>query len=287
MIFPLLKFRKQKEPCIARGPSIKQAARFHGDYQGSTFSIKAPFSNQAGYEPDLSPMGTSYEIRHNKPEYSNHRWAKKTYINRRYDFWGPWGVGDVSSMRFSAGCINIREPKKGLSLFHPRAFEWAVLDFIQDRFINFPPETYESIPFTTVSGPIHWQPYDHLSGPTAYFLLETGHFSFENHYFWTTLDDSEIFFIDFALRPERSDQKDIPPEKWIDQRNMKQLMFDIFKSFTLELSPEANARRLKAIEGLTDASLKTTMEAHNFYIHPEKVKAYNEYQAQKKLAQKS
>ncbi len=271
MIFPFLKYKQQTEPCIAQGPTIKQAVRWHASFKGSAFSIALPYSNKKGYEPDISPRG-NYGTDNNKAMYSIRRWTSQWFANRQYRFWGPRGIGEVNHSTCAVGCLRIRDPKEGVSLFHPRAFEYSVFDYIEDRLTNYPEDEYLSLTPNTVRGPIDWQTFNHLPGPAAYFHIDTGTTSTLNHYFVTTLDDNDLFFVGFRMRPRRSGSKHIPKEEWVNMRNMKQLMFDIFNSVELTLSPEAESRRLKAIKDLKDTSLKKEMETQTFYTHPEKVK---------------
>jgi hypothetical protein len=177
------------------------------------------------------------------------------------------------------------EPKVGISFFHPRAFELAVIDYIDDILVTRPDGWYNSNPRNIYRAPINWQPLDHLPGPAAYFYVDNVPEPILNHYFVTAVDDADLFCIGFRLDLKKTGPKHIPPEEWVDQRNIKQLMFDIFNSLEIRLSPDVEAKRLKAIEGLKDPSLKKTMPVQNLTYQPPEEGANND--ASRKIASSS
>ena len=271
MIFPFLKFRKQKKPCIAQGPSIKHAPRWQATFFETKFSIAAPYSNMAGYEPDRSPRGR-YKTDNHSRAYGVSRWRDACFLNRQYRYWGPWGVGKVNTMSCSAWFSQPQTPGEGTSLFHPRYFEFAVIDYIDDNFTNLPAEDLKVIAPNSIRAPINWQVFKHLPGPAACFYVDTGTTSTHNYYFVTALDDHDLIFLAFSLEPNHFGPKNIPPEDWVDMRNMKQLMLDMFNSLEITLSPDVEARRQRAIKDMDDPSLRKTMDTHTFHTHPEEVK---------------
>ncbi|MFL0797196.1 MAG: hypothetical protein K6L73_06855 [Cellvibrionaceae bacterium] len=272
MIFPFLKYKQQLEPCVAKGPSISSAIQYKGDYQGSSIVLALPKSNHKNPSPDIQFSG-SYGQGSQSASHSDRRWREEGYMTRGYRFWGPRGVGEVHELSAEGWFASMREPKEEMSLFHPRAFEWAVIDYVEDRLVNKPKERWATSSPNTIRAPIFWQPFDHLPGPAAFFHIDTGSTTTPNYYFVTVLDDNDLLFVGFDLDVNRFGPKHIPPEEWVDMRNMKQLMFDIFNTLEIELSPEAEARRKKAIEGLDDTSLRSTMETQVLHFPPKSEQA--------------
>jgi hypothetical protein len=251
---------------------MRQAVRQEGKFKNSLFSFSVPNSNRSVFGEPMSPsiIPKGYGWDNYQTPYPESRWKDFGFLRRNYRFWGPWGVGDVSTMNCGGGVSRPCEPKAGVSFFHPRAFELAVIDYIHDELTSRPEGWYEggANPCHVYRAPINWQPLNHLPGPSAYFEVDTGPDSKYNHYFVTAIDDTDLLSIAFQLDPEQSGPKHIPPEEWVDQKNIKQLMFDIFNSLEIHLSPDVEAKRLKAIEGLQDASLKKTMQVQNLTYQP-------------------
>ncbi|WP_018414924.1 hypothetical protein [Teredinibacter turnerae] len=159
-----------------------------------------------------------------------------------------------------------------------------MIDYNDDYFTNYPAQAYRGLTPNTILVPLDWQTFDHLPGPAAFFQVDTGTNGAPNYYFATVLDDEDLIFIKFRLCPNFFGPKHIPPEEWVDQRNMKKLMFDIFNTLEIQLSPEAEARRVNAIKGLKDTSLKQSIETQTFYTHPDRVAANSTASASKKTS---
>ncbi|WP_255428901.1 hypothetical protein [Saccharophagus sp. K07] len=172
-------------------------------------------------------------------------WREAKIFYHGWAFCGPWFTGVLSELRMTLTLFApVNYPQK-FSLFHPRAMEMVIGDFLSDTYGYHLDETRHYI--QEFKAPVNWQPLDHL--PVNAVRLEVVSQDFSphrtiEHFMFFPLSDGLMVRIWF----EPSRLKNIPREemdKLVSVSPMHELMDQIISSIKVELSPEAKEQQKK------------------------------------------
>lgn len=261
--FPL-KLRTSKNLIIPKGPSFKKARTYEVNLDGTKLKFKAPKDSQqiSKYKFSFSAKNTREKIifhgygegPHNPKDLSE-KWERATCYEAGWAFNGPWFSGPVSDLKLLVKAYRIKNYPESVSLFHPRAFEKVIGDYLSIFYSELSDHRGN---IQTYSAPLDWRAFSAGDVYGAYFKVSrtlTNHLGGGSRYFAFFPIDSRTmgrFMFDIArlgLFPEPSHDKISSLEP------LYQLMNDIVGSIRVKLSPEGLQQKQLAQEGLEDASL--------------------------------
>jgi hypothetical protein len=143
------------------------------------------------------------------------------------------------------------------SLFHPRAFEKVVADYLTNEFSTRINEDRGNA--QEYIAPVGWQPLNKL--PVVAVRLQVVPAEFlaiggVRHYMFFPLGDQLMACVHF-MAAQRGLGTMQERDKRVSRATMEELVTQIINSFELQLSPEALEHRNIALAGLDDTSLVT------------------------------
>ena len=256
------KLRKSSNLVTPKGPSFASAQTIRCDFDGSVLSFNAPkhrpyYKRVKEYQPerhynknDIPRYFRCYD--NDNHETPNH--LEYYHLFRRYwTFYGPWFTGTLAQLSMHITLIKPTNFEHEFSLYHPRAFEKLVGDYL--TYINAEHINDDgSFHYTT---PVNWQPLTHLATVAAQLdvIPNKGAYTDDKtrHLFFTLSDQ-----IMASVRFETSRWPNIGKEKLdklVSEDSMIELMNNIIDSFKLTLSDEAKQQQQAALAGLDDTSL--------------------------------
>ncbi|MDH5179619.1 MAG: hypothetical protein OEZ39_14720 [Gammaproteobacteria bacterium] len=255
-----LKLRKQTEYCTPKGPSVASARPVSFSVEGTQIQLRAPRHSSGFSHRKVRHPSHSYNVSSiNFTSFSDglvvdDSWRYYSVLYRSWGFYGPWFTGLLAEMDMSLTLLTPKEPKAGVSFFHPRAFEQSVGDFITFRYSN---DIWQGK--SNWIAPLDWQAVTSLPCAAARFDVmpdqEINPAGSLYEYLFFPISDQylvEVRFKPIQLINESLSESD----KLIDRSSMAQLRDDIINSLQITLSPAAAAQQAKALEGLTDSSLR-------------------------------
>lgn len=264
MFYLPLKLRSSKKLIIPRGPSFKKAKSYEINFDGTKLKFKAPKDSQK-----ISNTGFLFpakKISHgisffnfgespSHPKELTEKWQHLRCYQSGWAFNGPWFTGTVSDLKLSLTAYRIKNYPEHVSLFHPRAFEKIIGDYLTFFYSEI---ASHSTKIQMYSAPLNWKAFDVGDVYGAHFKLAytlTNRFSGSDLYFvFVPIDQRTLacFSFDTARRgliPEAAHNKISSLEP------LYELMNNIIDSIKVELSPEAKRQKELAQEGLEDPSL--------------------------------
>lgn len=252
------KFRSQVEYLVPKGPSFSSAPVLRTNVNGSAITIKIPRNKSHLSVKPISPK-KRYSLRNNdfsrylasKPE-----WEYFALAARWLDFNGPWFTGNLGSLDVFVGVLRRLRPDPDVSLFHPRAFESTIADFM--TFCH----GYEFSRNRTVQdwfAPVDWNSLRRFPCVAAKFDAVTNsevRRSERCRYLFLPISDQYLLqiscsitrvlpFIHSSVEPEDD------TDAWISEEPMKELADQILDSLRVRLSPEAEQQQARAVERLS------------------------------------
>jgi hypothetical protein len=260
-----LKLREPKQQVMPKGPSFRWARSIRSDLDGTQIHFKAPRhrprrSNhlpvmpKRSYKRDMLFRSMYNEVTDAEHGLKDH-FDKLEFFYHAWSFHGPWFTGTVAELSLSFDFIKAVNFPPTMSLFHPRAFEQVIgeyLTFMYSYHLDFTREYIQEF-----DAPVNWQPLDNL--PVNAVRMQSvprifsPHRTIEHLVFFPIADDvmAKLLFMPSRLlglpRSELDKRASVEP--------MYELMDKIINSLELELSPEAKAQQERALAGLTDTSL--------------------------------
>lgn len=261
-----LKLREPKQQIMPKGPDFRWAPSIRGDLNGTQIRFNAPRhrprrSNHLPVEPErrYSERDMFFRSMYDEVNDAEHglkdHFEKLEYFYRAWAFNGPWFTGTVAELSLSFDFIKAVNFPTTMSLFHPRAFEQVIgeyLTFMYSYHLDFTREYIQEF-----DAPINWQSLDHL--PVNAVRMESvprdfsPHRTIEHLVFFPIADDvmAKLLFMPSRLLGLPRSELD----KRASVETMYELMDKIIHSIELELSPEAKAQQAKALAGMADTSL--------------------------------
>lgn len=263
--FPF-KLHDSKKLVTPKGPSLAWTRRTRIDISGTEISFKVPRHRpehrnndpvfpRRRYSLDSLPLRSSY----NEEDAMKGRkdaWRFSTLLSHSWAFCGPWFTGILSELRLTVTLFRPVNYPQRFSLFHPRALELVIGDYLDYMYADKLDETRNYI--QEFVAPVNWRALGHLPVNAARLevvpqLPSAPTRIIEHLVFFPLSDDLMV-----RCRFEPSRFKNLPNaemDKRVNIQPMLDLMNDIINSIQLKLSPEAQAQQAKALDGLADTSL--------------------------------
>lgn len=265
-----LKLREPKQLVVPRGPDFRWARTIHSNLNGSHISFKVPRhrprrSNhlskvpERNYQSDRSaassmPFRSMYGDEDAEKGLKDH-FERLKFFYHAWAFYGPWFSGTVAELSLSFDFIKAVNFPDSMSLFHPRALEQVIgeyLTFMYSYHLDFTRDYIQEF-----DAPVNWEPLNHL--PVNAVRLESIPREFSahktiSHYMFFPIADNIMACLHFMpsriLGLPRSEL-----DKRVSVDPMYKLMDNIINSIQLELSPEARAQQARALDGLENTEL--------------------------------
>jgi len=252
------KLRKAEGLVNPKGPNFSRAQTIRCDFAGTVLSFKAPkhrpyYTRVKEHLPEKHY--TEEELRrrfrcYNDDNHDTPNHLESYQLFRRFwTFYGPWFTGTLSHLRMHITLIMPVNYEHEFSLFHPRAFEKLVGDYLT-LLHGKPIDKEGNFNFTT---PVNWKPLTNLPTVAAQFEVVPNKYAYTvitSHHLFFTLSDQIIANV--KLEPNRFKEE---LDKQVSEDSMLELMNNIIDSFQLTLSDEAKQQQQAALAGLDDTSL--------------------------------
>lgn len=264
MFYLPLQLRTTKSLIIPKGPNFKNAIPFEINFGGTKLRFRAPKDSQK-----ISNMGFSFPAKGSfdgprfiqygempgDPKELSERWEYGPCYKSGWAFNGPWFTGTTADLKLILTAYRIRNYPEQVSLFHPRAFEKIIGDYLS----FFYSEIFEgSHTIQMYTAPLNWRD---LSAGDVYganfkvaYTLSRMMSGADLFFVFLPINDDILACFKFdtarlGLIPETSHNKISSLEP------LYELMNNIIDSIKVELSPEAKRQKELAQEGLEDPSL--------------------------------
>jgi len=253
------KLRKNLTCSSLKGPSFTSAKHLKFEIDRTVVSIKLPEHNSSlASRSAILPNNEYFTEQMTFRTYSkdlvlNDNWRNFDLAYRSWKFNGDWFTGVLSELSVYIELIKKNESDKDISLFHPRAFEQAVADYLTHQYskrkINGTPGWI---------APVNWKTIDIHSINAAYFEIKPNiNANAEKEKIRVLMFPINSFCIlrvsfnltRFLNKPEEE------LDKLVDPKPMNDLMWDIINSIQINLSKDATKQQIKALEGLENPLL--------------------------------
>ncbi|ACR10947.1 conserved hypothetical protein [Teredinibacter turnerae T7901] len=261
-----LKLREPKGLVVPEGPSFKWARTIRSEFEGTEIAFKAPKhspkrSNHKGYVPERrynesNPLTfrNYYDEEQASRGLPDH-WREADFFYHSWAFNGPWFTGPVGELNLMFRLVRVVNYPKDMSLFHPRALEQVIGDYLTDMYSYHKSETRGGI--QVFHAPINWQILTHLPVNAARMEVVSENFSphrtIKRMVFFPISDDLMSVLIFWPSRLKNLPRSEL--DKRVNEKPILDLMEDIIASLKLNLSPRAKAQQEAALTGLEDTSL--------------------------------
>ena len=261
-----LKLREPKGLVTPKGPHFKWARTITSEYEGTEITFNAPRHrprppNPKAYRPQRrytkeSPL--SFRNYYGEEEAARglpDHWRKADFFYHSWAFNGPWFTGAVGQLELSFRLVRVVNYPQDMSLFHPRALEQVIGDYLTDMYAHHIDFTRGDI--QVFHAPVNWQPLNHLpvNGARMEVVSEdfSPHRTIKRMIFFPISNDTMATLIFWPSRIKNYPRSEL--DKRVNEQPMLDLMENIIDSLQLKLSPEAQAQQKAALKGLEDTSL--------------------------------
>ncbi|WP_185231136.1 hypothetical protein [Teredinibacter franksiae] len=266
MLNVALKLREPKGLVTPVGPSFKWARTLKSEYEGTEITFKAPRhrpkrSNDKGYVPLRRysedrplPFRNHYSEEDTARGLPDH-WREADFFYHSWAFNGPWFTGAVGELDLSFQLVKVVNYPKDISLFHPRALEQVIGDYLTNLYSHHISSTRGGIQI--FHAPVNWQPLSHLPVNAARMEVVSEDFSphrtIKRIVFFPIANDLMSVLIFWPGRFKNLPRSEL--DKRVNEAPMLELMENIIASVQLTLSPKAQAQQQAALAGMNDTSL--------------------------------
>ena len=261
-----LQLREPKGLVTPKGPNFKWARTITSEYEGTEISFKAPKHRPRPPNPEQhkpqryytedSPL--SFRNYYDEEEAARglpDHWREADFFYHSWAFNGPWFTGSVGQLELSFRLVKVVNYPKDMSLFHPRALELVIGDYLTDMYAHHLDFTRGDI--QVFHSPVNWQPLNHLPVNAARMEVVSENFSphrtIKRMIFFPIANDTMATLIFWPSRIKNLPRSEL--DKRVNEQPMLELMENIIASLQLKLSPEAQAQQAAALQGLDDTSL--------------------------------
>ncbi|WP_341938817.1 hypothetical protein [Marinimicrobium sp. C2-29] len=265
-----LKLRQPKQLVVPKGPDFRRARTFRSDVDGTYISFKAPRHSprrsnhlprlpdhhyrSARYSDGTLPFCSMYSDHKAEAGLKDH-FEKLQFFYHAWAFCGPWFSGTVAELNLSFDFIKAVNFPSSMSLFHPRAMEQFIGEYLTFMYSHHLSVTRGYI--QEFDAPVNWQPLRHLPVNAVKMEATPRDFSAHrtiSHLMFFPIADNVMAKLHFMpsriLGLPRSEL-----DKRVSIEPMLDLMDNIISSIQLELSPEAKAQKVRALAGLDNTNL--------------------------------
>jgi len=255
------KLREAEGLVNPKGPNFSRAQTICCDFAGTVLSFKAP-----KHRPYTSRLKEHLaEKRYTKEQLNGHfRCYGDDYPNtpnhieyyelfrRFWAFNGSWFTGTLAQLGMQLNLIKPVNYDHEFSLFHPRAFEKIIGDYLTYIYGNRTDDGEYNF-----TAPVNWQPLSKLTTLAARLEVVPNkgvHTHVTRHHLFFILNDQVLVNVRFdPSRIKNISKKEL--DKRVSEDSMLELMNNIIDSFQLTLSDEAKQQQQAALAGLDDMSL--------------------------------
>lgn len=257
MFYVPLKLREWKEPCVPRGPNFARAQAKKIRIDGTEICFHVPRNRARSHETLMEPKRT-YSLE-NPYMLGDERWVSMTLMRRVWDFYGPWFLGAMAGVDCHVGLIQQSDKRSDVSYFHPRVLESAIADLMASSFDEVDTRRFEG---QVWFAPVQWQPMENFPSPAVQFVAQANKAQrpYRDDEYYLVFPVHHNYLVSVCLSVWRSRKfidgeavDDLEP--WIPLAPMKTLVDQVLASFSVTLSPLAQAQMREAQEGLSDTSL--------------------------------
>ncbi len=260
MMYLPIKLREPTGSYIPRGPRFSSAQPVRFLLDGSNIEFHAP-----RHSPKYRVNRAVQPARHVRlddlifhPVYKKtihlaDTWEYTKLFYRCWAFNGPWFTGPLAEMCMALNLLRPRQPRQGVSYYHPRAFEQAVGDYLTNRYALRKQDGR-----SVWIAPARWQPLQGLPVPAVHVQVQPDEAvtlleSTDEFVIFPVADQVLAIMAFYLKRQGKGTEAEI--ESRISKANMVELMGRITSSLRIELSPQAQVLRDQAIQGLEDTAL--------------------------------
>ncbi len=257
------KLRKPKGLITPKGPRFSNAKTIHCNIDGTVIQFKLPKHRPrlTNNKPVLPAHSYSlneiiFHSSHQRELKVSNNWETFRLIENAWAFYGPWFTGSLSELIMYATLIKpVNYENNDFSLFHPRAFEKIIGDYLTNSFSTHTNEFMENK--HEYIAPLNWKPLTKFPMVAVRLQVEPDIKVARGtirYFVFLPITDKVMICIQFvpsqflAMTQEELDKR-------VNRSSMLELMNNIIDSIELTLSPEAQAQQKAALTGLDDASL--------------------------------
>jgi hypothetical protein len=270
--YPPLEWRKRKEYCVPQGPSFAWAPWTTLHLAGNRLRFKAPRHSPKFSSVEQTRVLPGHDIledprlsHYSSTNMPNDHWGYATPFSRKWAFWGPWMTGCKAELHMAVTVLG-RQPEHAFdfSLFHPRAFEMVLVQYLNDSYGHrrWGDEGPDAL-IPRWHGPLDWQRHSHLPVFSASCKIYnqgpdpdiTNNLSYPDHLFLFPITDQHFVRITFRQHLYSRDERH---KLTFDTTPVQALQDAIFNSISLELSPESQASYNKVKAEVGDMQLTPT-----------------------------
>lgn len=258
------KLREPKSHVIPKGPGFTWARKITCDIDGTVISFKAPKHRprKSNHEPILPKRAYNLEDMIFRSNYStgfkvSDNWDVFELFHNTWAFNGPWFTGCLAELEMFFKLVRPKHYGSDFSLFHPRAFEKIIGDYLTNEFSTYIDEDkankYHYI------APVNWQPLTTLPVVAVRLQVvpdESVSRDTIRHFVFFPITDQILACIQFIpsqLRAASQEELD----RRVSRTTMYELMDDIINSIELKLSSTATKSQQAAVADLDAPFLVT------------------------------
>ncbi|TVZ41884.1 hypothetical protein P886_1235 [Alteromonadaceae bacterium 2753L.S.0a.02] len=248
-----------------KGPDFSSASSITTNIDGTSIGIRLPkHSKYRGSGKALQPapniketdllFRTYFEDSHAERGLQDH-WQEADFLYRSWAFCGPLFTGVVATLNLSFRIVKVINYPQDISLFHPRALETVIGDYLTYMYSHLIDFTRGDI--QDYIAPVNWTPLNTLPVCSVKFdvlpQIKRGAYT-EKHYVFFPLANNlmaRLLFHPSSIRAANNEKGSLE----VDKKPIGELTDNIVASIQLNLSPAAQTQQDVALEGLPDASL--------------------------------
>jgi hypothetical protein len=262
MLYVRTKLREAKDTVIPQGPSFTWAQKITCDIDGTVISFRAPrhqprksSHEQLMPEPSYRLEKMMFRSNYEKDIKVSDNWKTFDFFHRTWAFNGPWFTGTLAELEMYVTLVKPVNYATEFSLYHPRAFEKIVGDYLTNQFSKYTSKAKGGQHHYIA--PVNWQPLDGLPVVAVRLQVVPDEAVTQDtirHFVFFPITDQVMAVIQFIPSQLRAaSQAEL--DKRVSRSTMYELMDNIIDSIELTLSPQAREQQATALAGLDDASL--------------------------------
>jgi len=258
-----LKLREPNGLVIPKGPNFARAQTIQSDFDETQLRFRAPKHRASNGRPKEVLPKRSYQLNdiyHLFRMYGDGNYEDANHLEyyecfrRFWTFYGPWLTGRQAELQMDMTLIMPVNFDNEFSLYHPRAFEKLVSDYLIRIYGNGINPVTEG---PSHMAPVNWQPLIQFPTPAARLDAVPTPGGIEHDittWIFFTLSDNLLASVSFEFNRILNLPKE-ELDKRVSVETMAELMNQIIDSFQLTLSDQAKQQQQAALEGLEDTSV--------------------------------
>jgi len=257
------KLRESEKFVVPKGPSFSRGRNICIDIDGTLIRFKTP--KHYPYNKNIGQTLPEKEYQLARMPFISHydetsklkdNWKKLSVFKNDWAFNGSWLTGSLAHLSMNFSFVKVVNYENDFSLFHPRAFEKIIGDYLTYQYSRFTSDSHDGKHHYIA--PVNWNPLSCWQVIAARMDVKLDQdvmpVGSDVHIMFFPISNDVIASVQF--RPSRIlniTQKEL--DKRVSKQPMLDLIDEIINSFQLTLSSEAlNAQKI-ALAGLDDASL--------------------------------